>query len=136
MGESKREMVCYNKEMEKKIVCPRCGKEEIWKAGKPRGKQQYQCKNCKKKFITDKNYSKEFKEKAIAIFYEGNSGRAVGRIMGINKSSVYNWIKKLNEKLQNTNHTEENAVTKAKTTEVIEMDEVFDYIKDKKTGLT
>ena len=91
--------------MEKKIVCPRCGKEEIWKAGKPRGKQQYQCKNCKKKFITDKNYSKEFKEKAIAIFYEGNSGRAVGRIMGINKSTVYNWIKKLNEKLQNTNHT-------------------------------
>ena len=31
---------------------------------------------------------------------------------------------------------QKNAVTKAKTTEVIEMDELFDYIKDKKTGLT
>ena len=74
--------------MEKKIVCPRCGKEEIWKCGKPRGKQQYQCKNCKKKFITDKNYSKEFKQKAIEIFYKGNSGRAVDRIMGIYKLTV------------------------------------------------
>ena len=51
--------------MEKKIVCPKCGKEEIWKAGKSGGKQQYQCKNCKSKFITDKNYSEEFKRQAI-----------------------------------------------------------------------
>lgn len=37
-------------------------------------------------------------KEAIEIFYEGNSGRAVGRIKGINKSTVYNSIKKLNEK--------------------------------------
>ena len=42
---------------------------------------------------------------AIQIFYEGNSGRAVGRIMGINKSTVYNWIKKLNKKTQKTEPT-------------------------------
>ena len=47
-----------------------------------------------------KNYSEEFKQKSIAIFYEGHSSRAVGRMMGINKSTVYNWIKKLDEKLQ------------------------------------
>ncbi len=93
--------------MENKIKCPKCGSEEIWKAGKPRGKQQYQCKECKKKFITERHYSKEFKQKAIKIFYEGNSGRAVGRILGINKSTVYNWIKKLDEKIQTTNCTEE-----------------------------
>ena len=122
--------------MEKKIVCPKCGKEEIWKCGKSVGKQQYQCKNCKRKFITELNYSKEFKQKAIEIFYEGNSGRAVGRIMGINKSTVYNWIKKLDEKIQNTDCTEENSVAEEKTTEIIEMDELFDYIKGKKTGLT
>ena len=44
------------------------------------------------------------------MFYEGNSGRAVGRIMGINKSTVYNWIKKLDEKIQNTDCAEENTV--------------------------
>ena len=100
--------------MEMKIKCPKCGKEEIWKSGKTGGKQQYQCKSCKRKFITEKNYSEEFKQKAIAIFYEGNSGRAVGRIMGINKSTVYNWIKKLDEKLQDVDYTEENIAVETK----------------------
>ena len=51
--------------------------------------------------------------------------------MGINKSTVYNWIKKLDEKIQNTDCTEENSVAEEKTTEIIEMDELFDYIKGK-----
>ena len=93
-------------------------KEEIWKCGKSGGKQQYQCKNCKRKFITELNYSEEFKRQAIEIFYEGNSTRAVGRIMGINKSTVYNWIKKWDEKLQNTDCTGKNTVAESKTTEV------------------
>ncbi len=71
--------------MENKIKCPKCGNEEAWKAGKPRGKQQYKCKACKRKFTTELSYSTEFKQKAIAIFYEGNSGRAVGRMVGINR---------------------------------------------------
>ena len=61
------------------------------------GKQEYQCKECKRKFIRELNYDEEFKRKAIQIFYEGNSERAVGRIMKINKSTVYNWIKALNK---------------------------------------
>ena len=76
--------------MEMKIKGSKCGKEEIRKYGKNGGKQQYQRKNCKRKFVTEKNYSEEFKQKVIAIFYEGHSGRAVGRITGINKSTVYN----------------------------------------------
>ena len=67
---------------------PKMRERRNWES---RRKQQYQCKNCQKKFITEQNYSKEFKQKAIEIFYEGNSGRAVGRIIGINKSTVYNW---------------------------------------------
>lgn len=38
--------------------------DAIWKAGKPRGKQQYKCKEYKKKFITEINYTKEFKQKS------------------------------------------------------------------------
>ena len=50
------------------------------------------------------------------MFYEGNSTRAIGRIMEINKSTVYNWIKKWDEKLQNTDCTEKNTVAESKTT--------------------
>jgi transposase-like protein len=66
--------------MENKISCPRCVKEEVWKAGRPRGEQQYQCKNCRRKFITELNYNEEFKREAIQIFYKQNNGRTVGRI--------------------------------------------------------
>ena len=123
--------------MENKIICPRCGKEEIWKAGKPKGKQQYQCKKCRRKFITELNYSEEFKREAIQILYEGNSGRAVGRIKGINKSTVYNWVKKLNEKIEKTEIVDEgDKICESKMVEEIEMDELFTYIKDKKTEHT
>ena len=127
--------------MEKEIKCPECGSEEIRRAGKPRGKQQYQCKECERKFITELNYSKEFKQKAIAIFYEGNSGRAVGRIMGINKSTVYNWIKELDEEIESSkleeeeNKTEGKETDDAQTVDIIEMDELFSYIKEKKHSL-
>ena len=106
------------------------------KSREPRGKQQYQCKECERKFITELNYSKEFKQKAIAIFYEGNSGRAVGRIMGINKSTVYNWIKELDEEIESSkleeeeeNKTEGKETDDAQTVDIIEMDELFSYIK-------
>ena len=56
--------------------------------------------------------------------------------MGINKSTVYNWIKKLDEKLQDVESVEENIAVQAKQAEVIEMDELFDYINEKKTELT
>ena len=88
----------YNDAMENKIKYPRCWHNEVWMAGKPRGKQQYKCQECKRKFITELNYSTEFKQKAIAIFHVGNSVRAVERMLGINESTVYNWIKKLDKK--------------------------------------
>lgn len=37
-------------------------------AGKPKGKQQYQCKKCKKNSITELNYNDKFKRKTIQIF--------------------------------------------------------------------
>ena len=115
--------------MENKIKCPKCGNDEAWKAGKPRGEQQYKCKARKKKFITELNYSTEFKQKAIAIFYEGNSGRAVGRILGIVKNMCMYWIRKYAKTLKNKEVSNEQV-------EVIEMDELFAYTKAKKTELT
>ena len=110
--------------MEMKIKCPKCGKEEIWKSGKSWGKQQYQCKSCKRKFITGKNYSEEFKQKAIAIFYEGN----IGQITGINKSTVYNWIKKLDEKLQDVDYTEKNIRPLSKPSRAIKITKASNQI--------
>ena len=114
------------------IKCSSCGEKQIWKARKPRGKQQYQCKKCRRKFIKELNYSEEFKREAIKIFYEGNSGRAVGRLMGINKSTVYNRIKILNKKIVE----QKTSPKKEETKKIIEMDELYSYITHKKTEFT
>ena len=55
--------------------------------------------------------------------------------MGINKSTVYNWIKKLDEKIENSDCAEETEPDEAQTVDIIEMDELFTYIKEKKTKL-
>ena len=65
------------------------------------------------------------------MFYEDNSGRAVGRLMKINKSTVYNWTKSLDKKIKNSKLDEENKVSK----EIIEMDELYSYTAHKKTEL-
>lgn len=39
-------------------------------------------------------YPEETRELAIKMYYGGISGRGVGKILGINKSNVMNWIKK------------------------------------------
>lgn len=47
-------------------------------------------------------YPEEIREAAIKTFYSGVSGRGVGHIFHINKANVYNWIKKLNEAVENS----------------------------------
>ena len=39
---------------------------------------------------------------ALNIYYAGASGRSVGKILGMNKANVYNWIKKTESVVDNT----------------------------------
>ena len=51
--------------------------------------------------------------------------------MEINKSTVYNWIKKLYKKTENSACSQEEVPEKPQTVDVIEMDELFSYTKAK-----
>ncbi len=42
-------------------------------SGKSRGKQQAQCKECKKKFITERHYSKDLNKKRSKYFTKGTA---------------------------------------------------------------
>ena len=79
--------------------CPECGRRENQrKCGKNRsGTQRCRCKVCKKTYTLEpkaRAYSKEVREQAMKTYYTGVSGRRVGILFGMNKSNVYNWIKK------------------------------------------
>jgi transposase-like protein len=89
-------------EKEKRDPCPQCGASDgQMKNGSNRsGSQTYICRHCKKTYTPEPKrheYSEETRSLAIKMFYSGVSGRGVGKVLGIGKSNVYNWIKKNGE---------------------------------------
>jgi transposase-like protein len=79
--------------------CPKCGKTEnqAKKGFNKSGTQKMFCKECGAYYTLDPKrheYSEELKLQALKIYYSGVSGRGVGKILGMSKANVYNWIKK------------------------------------------
>ena len=88
-------------EKETKRECPRCNSDDgQMKNGKNRsGTQSYLCRHCQKSYTPQPKrnaYSEELRKMAIKTYYAGVSGRGVGKIFGMSKANVYNWIKKTN----------------------------------------
>ena len=115
------------------MKCERCKNEkEQIKVGKTKaGSQKYKCKVCGKVYTPkpkERNYSEEIKRQAIKLYMEGNSGRAVGRILGISKNTCLYWIRKYAKKI------EEKKVSNERV-KVIEMDELYTYTERKKQNL-
>ena len=103
--------------------CRICGSDEPQYAhgASRKGEARYRCKSCKKTYtLTEPKYSEEFKKAAIKVYLEGNSGRAVGRIMGISKNTIWGWLQKYSENLPKIKEAD---------TEIAEMDELYTYIK-------
>ena len=78
--------------------CPKCGRiDGQVKNGKNRsGTQSCLCKHCNKSYTLKPKhhaYSEETRALALKIYYAGASGRGVGKVLGMNKANVYNWIK-------------------------------------------
>lgn len=79
--------------------CPKCGSiENQIRVGYNRsGTQRCKCKNCNISYTPDAKkheYSEETRQLALKMYYSGVSGRGVGKMLGMNKANVYNWIKK------------------------------------------
>ena len=65
------------------------------------GNQSCKCKECGKVYTIDpkhRAYPEEVRKQAMKTYFSGVSGRGVGKIYGMNKSNVMNWIKKEREK--------------------------------------
>ena len=77
----------------------KCGKTENQvKAGYNRsGTRRCKCKECGIYYTIDPKrhaYPEDIRKLAIKMYYGGASGRGVGKILGINKPNVANWIKR------------------------------------------
>ena len=83
----------------REMKCPKCGqtKKQVKKGYNRSGTQRIQCKECAKTYTINpkkRAYPEETREMAIKMYYSGVSGRGVGKVLGMNKANVYNWIKK------------------------------------------
>ena len=81
------------------MKCKACNDEiNQIKAGKTKaGTQKYKCKICGNYYTQEskkRDYSEETKNQAIKLYLKENSGRAVGRILGIGKNMCLYWIRK------------------------------------------
>ena len=106
--------------------CPKCGSADNQKnkGFNESGTQRCVCKNCGTWYTLDskkREYSEEIRQLAIKEYYGGASGRMVGKIHGMSKANVYNWIKKT------------EAVWISATTEFsdFELDEIYWFINKK-----
>ena len=112
------------------MKCKSCNDETNQiKAGKTKaGPQKYKCKICGKYYTQEskkRGHSEETKNQAIKLYLERNSGRAVGRILGIGKNMCLYWIRKYSKNIEpkETPNTRVN---------VIEMDELYSFVERKK----
>jgi insertion element IS1 protein InsB len=79
------------------MKCPKCQSTQIRKNGHRRGKQNYQCKDCDRQFITtysSTGYSLKIKDLCLTMYINGLGFRAIERITGVNHNTVIRWVRK------------------------------------------
>jgi len=87
------------KEPQRIRQCPKCGQtEKQMNAGFNRsGTQRCVCRECKYKYTLNgktQAIPDDTRKQAIKTYYSGVSARGVGKIFGMSKENVLNWIKK------------------------------------------
>ncbi len=115
------------------MECPKCTtKSNQYKDGFTQaGSQRYRCGICGARYTPekkDKGYGKAIRKQAIRMYSDGLGFRQIGRQMEVHHTSVMNWVKEHAEKLPEA-PVPEDVYT-------VEMDELYTFIADKKTGST
>ena len=116
--------------MNEKPPCPKCQSREVVKNGKVQGKQRYKCKSCSLQFtrLTPRGRPAQEKAMAVTLYTLGLSIRAIARLIGVSPTAVLKWIKTFAK-----THYEKPAPGDAI---LVELDEMWHYIKSKKTSLS
>lgn len=113
--------------------CPKCKDESRQnKDGFTNaGSQRYRCKRCGARYTPEKKvhgYEREIHKIAIRMYADGLNFRQIGRHLKVSHTTVMRWVKAHAEKLPQAPVPEE-AYT-------VEMDELYTFIEEKKTGST
>ena len=115
-------------------ACPRCGQSKrVVREGlnNKGGNQRYRCLDCNRYFTPNpwpQGPDPDLREKAVSLYLEGMSMRAIGRQLGVHHQSVANWVDAAEAQLP-------QQVADTTPTEVVEIDELFTHV-GKKTSVS
>lgn len=115
--------------------CKHCASGETVKGGKnPSGSEKYYCKACERNFTPHpkpNGYSHETRRAAVKMYVDGTNYRRAGRFMNVSHQSVVNWV---NQVVQNV-RLEDAPRPVLGEDDVVELDELFTFVGDKKRSL-
>jgi len=115
------------------ITCPYCQATEhqVKNGLNPSGTQRYLCRQCQRAYTPEpkeQGYTDAIRQQALQLYVDGLNLRRLGRILGVNKQSVANWVKAHSEQLPNA--------PVPTTPDTVELDELFTFVGKKKTSST
>lgn len=118
-----------------KITCKFCKKENFKKDGFVRKMQRYHCNICDRNFVLGDRrgvgkYSKEIKNLVIKMYLNNCGFRRISAIVNIPLATVFSWVKQAGKIVDEI--VKDRAYQKEKI-EILEMDELYTYIKKNKT---
>jgi insertion element IS1 protein InsB len=115
--------------------CPHCQstEQQVKNGQTAAGSQVYKCKLCQRKYVPQPQspgHPTAIRQQAIRLVLDGNSQRQAARHSGVAPQSVANWLKQYADRLPDTLPRPSAPV------EVVEQDELFTFVGDKKTKST
>ncbi len=115
--------------------CKGCGSKELIKNGKtPEGAQRYKCKSCLSTFRSgDKRLKHDLsiRIKVIKMYLEGIGIRSIERLEGISNPLIIYWIRHFSDLIRKEIKKIE-VPDKLRDIEILEVDELFTYVKKNK----
>jgi transposase len=113
------------------VICKKCGSEKTVKSGVVGGRQRFRCKGCGCNFRLGDNRTDEkiAAKKALCILWYAmgkGSYRMMGRILNVDHSLVYRWIRDFGKSLAEPKVSQD--------IKEIEFDEVWHFVGCKKTS--
>ena len=79
------------------VRCPGCGSNRMRKDGHKGEQQRYRCGDCRRRWQPGGAYRRPglaVKEQALAMYVDGSSLSAIGRVLGYSTQAVSQWVKK------------------------------------------
>lgn len=130
-GVSKWEETSYTGEMS---TCPHCHQSHLQvKDGLTRaGSQRFRCRLCNRRYTPQpkpRSASDDLKATASRMHVDGISFRCIARHLDVHHQTVINWLKAAAERVP-------DAPPAPDTAEVVELDELFTFVGEKKTSST